>query len=149
MEFSKRPSRSDAHVSYEEEAKQEEETREYFEEIAPKRHSKPQRSEYSVQYVDALASNDNQSLIPEHVEFQRLETDPQKIDLNCADKQHHTTGTGFITVENASGKCFSLAPDSTTSCHASCKGNPATNDWVPADADMVTSASDKPSRSEK
>ncbi|KAG5238303.1 hypothetical protein OIU78_007994 [Salix suchowensis] len=168
MEFSKRPSRSDAHVSYEEEAKQEEETREYFEEIAPKRHSKPQRSEYSVQYVDALASNDNQSFIPEHVEFQRLETDPQKIvskgsgkaadefveteyyqDLNCADKQHHTTGTGFITVENASGKCFSLAPDSTTSCHASCKGNPATNDWVPADADMVTSASDKPSRNEK
>ena len=77
MEFCKRPSRSDAHVSVEEEAKQEEETRGYFEEIAPKRHSKPQRSEYSVQYVDALATKDNQSFIPEYVEFQRLETDPQ------------------------------------------------------------------------
>jgi hypothetical protein len=47
------------------------------------------------------------------------------------------TGTGFIKTENEYGKRFSLAPDSTSSCHASCKGNPATNDWVPADADMV------------
>ncbi|XP_011013991.1 PREDICTED: uncharacterized protein LOC105131087 [Populus euphratica] len=167
MEFYKRPNRSDVHVSVEEEAKQEEETRGYFEGIAPKRHSKPQRSEYSIQYVDALTTNGDQSFNPEYVEFQRLETDPQKIisnesskvteefveteyyqDLNCVDKQHHTTGTGFIKTENEYGKRFSLAPDSTTSCHASCKGNPATNDWVPADADMVISASDKPKRSE-
>lgn len=77
MEFHKRPNRSDAHVSVEEEAKQEEETRGYFEGIAPKRHSKPQRSEYSIQYVDALTTNGDQSFNPEYVEFQRLETDPQ------------------------------------------------------------------------
>lgn len=47
------------------------------------------------------------------------------------------TGTGFIKVENDNGRSFSLDPDSDTSCHASCKGNPATNDWIPAALDAV------------
>lgn len=74
MEACKRANRSDIHLSVEEEAKKEEETREYFDGIAPKRHTKPQRSDYSTQYVDALPTN---GFIPEYVEFQRLETDPQ------------------------------------------------------------------------
>uniref|UniRef100_A0A2P2LY96 Uncharacterized protein n=1 Tax=Rhizophora mucronata TaxID=61149 RepID=A0A2P2LY96_RHIMU len=73
-----RPDRSDIHLSREEEAKIEEETREYFEEIAPKRHTKPQRSEYSTQYEDTLSANSNSTTsIPEYAEFQRLENDPQ------------------------------------------------------------------------
>ncbi|XP_039026368.1 uncharacterized protein LOC120159946 [Hibiscus syriacus] len=58
-------------------------------------------------------------------------------DLNCVDKQHHTTGTGFIRVADTNGRNFSLEPDSVTSCHSSCKGNPATNDWIPAAPDAV------------
>ncbi|XVE79465.1 hypothetical protein DITRI_Ditri14bG0061000 [Diplodiscus trichospermus] len=167
MECCSRPNRSDMHLSVEEEAKMEQKTREHFDEKAPKRHTKPQRSEYSSNYVDVLADGDNHdSDIPENVEFQRLENDTRKIvyngnevreefveteyykDLNCVDKQHHTTGTGFIKVENANGRSFSLEPDLDTNCHASCKGNPATNDWIPAASDAVYSASEKPNRSD-
>ncbi|CAK7331346.1 unnamed protein product [Dovyalis caffra] len=118
MDGYKRPSRSDTHLSAEEEAKLEEQTRGYFEGIAPKRHSKPQRSEYSPQYVDTVSTNDDQNFIPEQVEFQRLVNDPRKIiyngsgkateefveteyyqDLACVDKQHHT-----VQVTSASDK---------------------------------------------
>ncbi|KAE8693069.1 mitochondrial uncoupling protein 2-like [Hibiscus syriacus] len=151
MECCSRPNRSDEHLSLEEETRMEEQTREYFHDKAPKRHTKPQRSEYSSNYVDAVAAGD----ITEYLEFQRLENDPQKIvyngsevrdefveteyykDLNCVDKHHHTTGTGFIKVDNTNGRNFSLEPDSDTSCHTSCKGNPATNDWIPAASDAV------------
>ncbi|KAK9279849.1 hypothetical protein L1049_013531 [Liquidambar formosana] len=169
MECCGRPNRSDIHLSREEEVKIEEDTREYFDGIAPKRHTKPQRSEYSSQYVDTLSNGDankDGDIIPELVEFQRLENDPQKLvyngnkvteefvateyykDLNCIDKQHHTTGTGFIKMENANGTCFSVAPSCETSCHASCQGNPATNDWIPSAADTASFVSDKPHRSD-
>ncbi|KAE8680436.1 Detected protein of unknown function [Hibiscus syriacus] len=119
MESCSRPNRSDVHLSLEEEAKMEEQTREYFHDKAPKRHTKPQRSEYSSNYVDATlaAAGD----IPEYLEFQRLENEPRN---------------------------FSLEPDSVTSCHSSCKGNPATNDWIPAAPDAIYSASGKPNRSD-
>ncbi|XP_050204021.1 uncharacterized protein LOC126654027 isoform X1 [Mercurialis annua] len=165
MEF-RRANRSDVHVSVEEEAQMEEETRDYFDGLAPKRHTKPQRSEYSAQYADS--DSNSETPIPELVEFQRLEAQPQKLscngkgevgeefveteyykDLNCIDKHHHTTGTGFIKMEDANEKGFSLASDSVTSCHASSKGNPATNDWIPAaSSDTVTFPSDKPKRSD-
>ncbi|XP_077222535.1 uncharacterized protein LOC143856255 isoform X2 [Tasmannia lanceolata] len=78
-----------------------------------------------------------------------VETDYYK-DLNCVDKQHHTTGTGFIKVENenANGNCFCLDSVSDVSnCHGSCKGNPATNEWIPT-MDTVIPVSEKPNRSE-
>ncbi|XP_038706771.1 uncharacterized protein LOC120002201 isoform X2 [Tripterygium wilfordii] len=151
MESERRPSRSDLHLSKEEEAKMEEQARGYFDGVAPKRHTKPQRSEFSTGYVDALSLN---GVIPEYIHFQQLENDPQKVlcdggkvteefveteyykDLNCVDKQHHTTGTGFITMENSNGRSFNLKPDSAITSHASCKGNPATNDWIPSPADV-------------
>ncbi|XVF68916.1 hypothetical protein PTKIN_Ptkin11bG0039500 [Pterospermum kingtungense] len=167
MESCGRPNRSDVHLSVEEEAKLEEKTREYFDEKAPIRHTKPQRSEYSSKYVDAVAGGDtNGSSIREYVEFQRLENDPEKIiyngnevreefveteyykDLDEVDKQHHTTGTGFIKTDNANGRSFSLKPDLDTHCHASCRGNPATNDWIPAASDAAYFASDKLNRSD-
>ena len=163
MENERRPSRSDIHLSKEEESRIEGETKDYFDKLAPKHHTKPQRSEYSAKYEDALACDDDTS---ELEKFQHLQKDPQKLvyncsnvteefveteyykDLNCIDKQHHTTGTGFIRMENADGKCFGLALDKSTSCHGSCKGNPATNDWIPSADDMVTSSTDKPNRSD-
>ncbi|XP_058109287.1 uncharacterized protein LOC131252648 isoform X2 [Magnolia sinica] len=130
-----RPARSDAHLTLEEEAKIEAEARECFEEVAPKRHTKPQRSDYSSDYNDALETSDPNATIPELSKFQDLESDSQ-------------TGTGFIKVENANDSYLSLAPDSDSfDCHASCKGNPATNEWIPA-ADTVIPPSDKPNRSD-
>ncbi|CAN4102244.1 unnamed protein product [Withania somnifera] len=163
-----RPNRSDVHVSKEEEAKIEEATREYFDGIAPKRHTKPQRSDYSSAYVDNMnISPSSDGTIPEHLEFQRLENDTQKLvyngssqvteefveteyykDLNCVDKQHHTTGTGFIKVENAEGNTLDIGADSTTDSYHVYKGNPATNDWIPSAVDEANFISDKPNRSD-
>ncbi|KAM0996083.1 hypothetical protein ACFX13_006193 [Malus domestica] len=165
MECCGRPNRSDAHLSREEEAEIESKTREYFDGVTPKHHSKPQRSEYSSKYVDDLKNKDE---IPELVEFHRLESDSQKIvlngsevgeefvetdyykDLNETDKQHHTTGTGFIKMPNKSDNRYNLAPDSDTDVHASCQCNPATNDWIPDDsaANTVAFDSGKPRRSD-
>lgn len=143
----------------------EEEMREHFENLAPKRHTKPQRSDYSSQYVDAFANGDDSN--KEYLQFQRLqENDSQKLicngnevteefqeteyykDLNGINKEHHTTGTGFIHVENANGKSFILPPDNNATHHCSCKGNPATNEWIPSADDSVVFSSDKPKRSE-
>ncbi|CAN1150683.1 hypothetical protein LINPERHAP2_LOCUS17722 [Linum perenne] len=172
MEESRRPNRSDDHLSAEQEAKIEQQTRGYFDDIAPKRHTKPQRSDPSAKYIDSLPQGD-ESTIPELVEFQRLEnsdthesydgrsegamvreefveTEYYK-DLNCVDKQHHTTGTGFIKMESeADGKPFHLEHDEQEkiSSHESGRGNPATNEWIPAAADNVDFDSDKPSRSD-
>ncbi|XP_015873895.3 uncharacterized protein LOC107410922 isoform X1 [Ziziphus jujuba] len=163
-----RPNRSDIHLSRGEEAEIEATTRNHFDGITPKRHTKPQRSEYSSKYVDSL-SNGAQQCIPEFLEFQRLENHPdqQKLnwdtrdlreefveteyykDLNCADKIHHTTGTGFINIDRTSDKRYNLAPDTVTACHDSCKGNPATNEWIPEPAiDTIPLASGKPHRSD-
>ncbi|KAL9140947.1 hypothetical protein ABFS82_14G071100 [Erythranthe guttata] len=165
-----RPNRSDVHMEGEEAAKVEAAARDYFDGVAPKRHTKPLRSEYSsssAAYVDAHPAADDQ-LTPEYIEFQHLEKeDSQKLvysgskvaeeftetqyykDLNGVDKQHHTTGTGFIKVDDAKGKKgFSLEPDYASESHASCRGNPATNDWVPAASDdTVDVMTDKPNRS--
>ena len=73
---STRPNRSDIHLSREEEAKIEAETRDYFDGIVPKRHTKPQRSEYSSQYVDTLSPT-TKGIVPELAEFRRLENDHQ------------------------------------------------------------------------
>ncbi|GFQ00128.1 60S ribosomal protein l32-1 [Phtheirospermum japonicum] len=148
MEHSNRPNRSDVHLDPDEAEKVEAATRDYFDGVAPKRHTKPQRSEHtSTPYADALSSSDD--VIPEYVEFQHLEKDNQKLvysggrvdeefteteyykDLNEVDKQHHTTGTGFIKVDSSNGKGFTLAPDPDNESHPSSRGNPATNDWIP------------------
>ncbi|XP_074268043.1 uncharacterized protein LOC141591563 [Silene latifolia] len=129
METLSRPNRSDVHLSAEEEGRIEEETREHFDGLAPKRHTKPQRSEYSSNYVDVNSTAEK--IIPEYAEFQRLENDQEKLesknegnvteefveteyykDLNCVDKQHHTTGTGFIKMEDGNGQVYGIAPDS-------------------------------------
>ncbi|CAA0842442.1 maternal effect embryo arrest 59 [Striga hermonthica] len=162
MEFA-RPSRSDVHLNRREAEELEAATRQYFDGVAPKRHTKPQRSEYSSAYADAISSDDG--VIPEHVQFQHLEKDNEKLvysggkvdeefteteyykDLNGVDKQHHTTGSGFIRVDSLKGKSFSLSSDSVSECHPSCRGNPATNDWIPNTTEMVDFITDKPNRS--
>ncbi|PKA51998.1 hypothetical protein AXF42_Ash008227 [Apostasia shenzhenica] len=149
-----RPDRSDAHLAPGEEARKEEEARQYFDGIAPKRHTKPSRSEYSSVYSDDLRSSDGDS-IPEFEKLRHLEANPEKLvcdgseleedyvetdyykDLNCVEKQHHTTGTGFIKMEKFTECGLNLEPNSDTSfSHKASRGNPATNEWIPS-ADVV------------
>ncbi|XP_057772460.1 uncharacterized protein LOC130992020 [Salvia miltiorrhiza] len=159
-----RPNRSDVHLSGEEAAKVEAAVRERFDAAAPKRHTKPQRSDHSADYADALSFDDG--VIPEYAQFQQLEKDTEKLvysgnkvaeefteteyykDLNCIDKQHHTTGTGFIKVEKTNEKDYIIASESTAECHASSKGNPATNDWIPSPSVKVDFTTEKPNRSD-
>ncbi|ONK56869.1 uncharacterized protein A4U43_C10F13980 [Asparagus officinalis] len=56
-------------------------------------------------------------------------------DLNCVDKQHHTTGTGFIKVEKPADGDFGLKPaiSSATVYQPAHRGNPATNEWIPSE----------------
>ncbi|KAK8952407.1 hypothetical protein KSP39_PZI004120 [Platanthera zijinensis] len=102
-----RPDRSDAHLPPEEEARREEEARDYFGGIAPKRHTKPSRSDYSTFYSDDLPPSDCDS-IPELDKLRHLEDNQEKLvceasdvkeeyveteyytDLNYVDMQHHT-----------------------------------------------------------
>lgn len=47
------------------------------------------------------------------------------------------TGTGFIKMDKAKGAPFKLSEDpNAEERHASCRGNPATNEWIPS-ADTV------------
>lgn len=158
-----RPSRSDAHLSPADEAAREAEVREYFDDAAPKRHTKPSRSDHSAVYADALVPDSSH---PELDKFQELEAHTERLvyeggkvgeefveteyykDLGGVGKQHHTTGTGFIRMDRDKGASFKLSEDpDAAERHASCKGNPATNEWIPS-ADTVYPASDKPSRSD-
>lgn len=163
--MSSRPDRSDAHLPPEEEARLAEETREYFDGVAPKRHTKPLRSEYSDHYSDALPASDGDG-IPELDRLRDLEADTEKLvcegsepkeefvetryykELSGIDKHHHTTGTGFIRVEKSNDCSSKLTSDNGTSgCHPSCRGNPATNEWIPS-PDMDIPTSHKPNRSD-
>ncbi|KAL6648396.1 hypothetical protein ACP70R_012620 [Stipagrostis hirtigluma subsp. patula] len=160
-----RPDRSDARLSPEAEAAREAEVREYFDDAAPKRHSKPSRSDHSAVYANALVPDD---VHPELDKFQELEAHSERLvyeggkvgeefveteyykDLGGVGKQHHTvtTGTGFIKMDKTHGASFELSEDADAGeRHASCKGNPATNEWIPS-ADTVYPASDKPNRSD-
>ncbi|XP_008798962.1 uncharacterized protein LOC103713724 [Phoenix dactylifera] len=160
-----RPARSDAYLPPEEAAKIEAEAREYFQGFAPKRHSKPSRSEYSSVYSDAFHPSD-QDFIPEIDKLRDLQADPQRLvcdgggaveeyveteyytEMNCIDKKHHTTGTGFIKMEKSNGSSIDLTPVSPASGgNMPYKGNPATNEWIPS-ADMVVPISSKPNRSD-
>uniref|UniRef100_A0A453IFA4 Uncharacterized protein n=1 Tax=Aegilops tauschii subsp. strangulata TaxID=200361 RepID=A0A453IFA4_AEGTS len=68
-----RPSRSDAHLSPVDEAVRVDEVRGYYDGAAPKRHSKPSRSDHSAVYTDALAGPGADGSHPELDKFQDLE----------------------------------------------------------------------------
>ncbi|KAJ4795812.1 Maternal effect embryo arrest 59 [Rhynchospora pubera] len=164
--MARRPDRSDQSLPPEEAARIEAEVRDYFEKVAPKRHSKPPRSDPSDPYSDSLVSSDP-DLIPELDKLRRLESDPQRLvvdggevveeyveteyydGINCIDKQHHTTGSGFIKVEKPNKPAFDAQTVSYTSCvsNGCYRSNPATNDWIPS-TETVIPISTKPNRSE-
>uniref|UniRef100_A0A0E0L383 Uncharacterized protein n=1 Tax=Oryza punctata TaxID=4537 RepID=A0A0E0L383_ORYPU len=176
-----RPARSDPHLPPEEAARVEAEVRGYFDSMAPRRPSKPPRSDPSDagEGGSSEADADGGDDLPELCRLRDLEAKPQ-VDapfvrpcgiqklvldcgdvngeeyvetqyyngLNCIDKQHHTTGTGFIKVERPSGNSFNVTPVSySTDSIVRCTSNPATNDWIPS-SETVIPVSNKPSRSD-
>ncbi|KAG8068451.1 hypothetical protein GUJ93_ZPchr0005g16131 [Zizania palustris] len=147
-----RPARSDPHLPPEEAARVEAEVRGYFDSLAPRRPAKPPRSDPSEAGAGGTEVEADGGDLPELRRLRDLEAKPQKLvldggdvngeeyvetqyydGLNCIDKQHHTTGTGFIKVERPNGNSFNV----TTVAYSSdslvhCTSNPATNDWIPS-----------------
>ncbi|XP_047045821.1 uncharacterized protein LOC124650325 [Lolium rigidum] len=164
-----RPARSDPHLPPEEAARAEAQVRGYFDSIAPTRPAKPPRSDPS----DAAAGCAEVAAAGDPPELRKLRDleakSPQKLVLdggdasgeehvetqyyhgiNCIDKQHHTTGTGFIKVERSNTNTSFLGV--TTVAYSSNNvarrmSNPATNDWIPS-SETVIPVSNKPSRSD-
>ncbi|CAD6333649.1 unnamed protein product [Miscanthus lutarioriparius] len=166
-----RPARSDPHLPPEEAARVEADVRGYFDSVAPRRPAKPPRSDPSVDTCAEPAAVDaGDHDLPELRKLRDLEAKPQKLVLDGGagdvdgeeeyvetryydgligiDKQHHTTGTGFIKVERPNGSVFSVTTNGYSSASlVRCTSNPATNDWIPS-SDTVIPASNKPSRSD-
>ncbi|XP_021908070.1 uncharacterized protein LOC110822297 isoform X2 [Carica papaya] len=159
-----KPSRSDEVLDADEQIKIANEVRAHFDSLAPKRHTKPNRSEqdmadsampllrHDMPEHDRLLSLQSQSY-DEYVETQYYK------ELASVDKQHHTTGSGFIRMvrgggeeEEGYGGVIRLG-----SGHVgeglvekrTFRSNPATNDWISTveDDDRVFISS-KPNRSE-
>ncbi|VAI07402.1 unnamed protein product [Triticum turgidum subsp. durum] len=80
-----RPSRSDAHLSPVDEAVRVDEVRGYYDGAAPKRHSKPSRSDHSAVYTDALAGPGADGSHPE------LSEDPDATERHASSKGNPAT----------------------------------------------------------
>ncbi|PWA56101.1 maternal effect embryo arrest 59 [Artemisia annua] len=167
-----KPSRSDEIIHPDQQLLISEQVRSYFESVLPKRPAKPNRSDpdsyVSTEPVDAT--------IPELVKFQSLVSQSQGIvsdhkataeeefveteyykELVSIDKEHHTTGNGFIKVareDNGNNSSYDIRLHTGTNGvykNRVVKSNPATNDWVPSSGDYYDQdkyMSLKPNRSE-
>ncbi|XP_047173664.1 uncharacterized protein LOC124841437 isoform X1 [Vigna umbellata] len=169
-----KPSRSDEILDTEEQLRIAYEIKAHFDALQPDRPVKPNRSEPgSPRAVNhSLSKND----IPELHKFQSLQSSSHDTistegvvnaqdefvetqyynELASIDKQHHTTGSGFINVVTEgeeSGYKIELPDGHVNAVETEIqprgyKSNPATNDWVPSSDDYQVFVSSKPSRSE-
>eukprot|EP01018_Ginkgo_biloba_P015497 Gb_36212 [translate_table: standard] len=161
-----KPSRSDEVMDADYQLKIAEQVKSKFEELAPKRPRKPDRSEFSDKpdFSDPFYEGE----IPELKKFEQLECQSEPLfynsangnfepdefveteyykDLNAVDKQHHTPGNGFIKLESNGGSYFRLAFEENGMERIPIRSNPATNDWIPSHQAMVIPVSPKPTRS--
>ncbi|KAK1276507.1 hypothetical protein QJS04_geneDACA001682 [Acorus gramineus] len=163
-----KPSRSDEVLEADLQQKLSDQIRSHFDSIAPRRPIKPTRSEpddpnlsFDVRDIPefdkflSLQSQSNQTIIAGtavDVQEEFVETEYYK-RLNSIDKQHHTTGKGFIAVEEVAdspkfqiGEVEGIKVVEKTTVF---KSNPATNDWIPSsESAEVAYISSKPNRSE-
>ncbi|KAL0450210.1 UNVERIFIED_CONTAM: hypothetical protein Slati_1577400 [Sesamum latifolium] len=151
-----KPSRSDDVLDEAQQLQIYNQVRAHLDSVAPKRPMKPNRSEpdsvsssistpdedIHVPELDKLRSLQyqsqgmvSQSTALEQEEF--VETQYYKA-LDAIDKQHHTTGTGFIkaAADHKSGDGYDLQLDGRPENDGKYKEmvfktNPATNDWIP------------------
>ncbi|KAJ4967204.1 hypothetical protein NE237_019053 [Protea cynaroides] len=170
-----KPSRSDEVLDAEEQLRIASMTRDHFDSMAPKRPIKPSRSEPDSS-SSTVSSLDVEN-VPEYHKFLSLKSQqsdpillgggsssvqeefvetPYYKELISIDKEHHTTGSGFIRVGESVGDGYDLQLDNGGHYHvqagktAAFRSNPATNDWIPStevawEANIVSS---KPNRSE-
>ncbi|CAJ1929458.1 unnamed protein product [Sphenostylis stenocarpa] len=171
-----KPSRSDEILSIEEQLRIADEIRAQFDALQPRRPIKPNRSEPEPQHPVHHALSDIN--IPELHKFQSLQSRSQDTissarevdaqdefvetqyykELASIDKQHHTTGTGFIkaVTEGMEGGYKVELPviishvnlAETETQRRGFKSNPATNEWVPTFDEYQVFVSSKPNRSE-
>ncbi|XP_068656980.1 uncharacterized protein [Aristolochia californica] len=172
-----KPSRSDEILDAEQQQKIAEEVRLHFDSLAPKRPKKPNRSEATLTEEGDASSLLHDEDIPEFHKLQALESQTQAAvfwdgtsnpaleefvetqyyqELNSIDKQHHTTGSGFIkgaveAKEDEGSSSFRLQGIDGWRGRTVLvmKSNPATNDWIPRiDEEEAVFVSSKPARSE-
>ncbi|MCD9638725.1 hypothetical protein HAX54_022863 [Datura stramonium] len=116
--------------------------------LPTRRFPKPEAAEISDLFRQggSIFSETNCSEQEEFVETQYYN------ELVSIDKQHHTTGSGFIKVANpTNGNIYNLQLNGVheNGRAREFKTNPATNDWIPSSDDyQVEFTSSKPSRSE-
>ncbi|KAL1190458.1 hypothetical protein V5N11_016836 [Cardamine amara subsp. amara] len=165
-----KPSRSDEVLDPEQQIKNTNKIRADFDSLAPKRPTKPTRSEPGPPGSFSISDKTNDH--PEADKFQSLQSqthgkilgegDSSAIqdefleteyytNLTAIDKQHHTTGSGFINVAKEDGgeETVIAATIGDGGEKTVYRSNPATNEWIPAaEEDVVSESSTKPNRSE-
>lgn len=167
-----KPSRSDEVLDADEQVKIANQVRDQIDSMAPKRPTKPNRSEpdsiATTNTNDQSAANGNnpeldklRSLqsqshvgiiysaeVNNTVQDEFVETQYYK-ELVSIDKDHHTTGTGFIRVANVgNGYNIHVGNGCGRGDRPVYKSNPATNDWIPSVQYDQAFISSKPNRSE-
>lgn len=165
-----KPSRSEELGTTEEQEEHARKVRAYLEANAPKRVVKPGRSDADdMPGMDHNGNNEGAicdppermkylQLLANGVPLETLGTGEVEEDyteseyyqyMAAIDKEHHTTGTGFIKVDKTPlGFHLHVAnPQGSRSFRERYRCNPAMNDWEPAHVTSVA-ASNKPFRSE-
>ena len=165
-----KPNRSEERGTLEEQEQHAQQTRAYLDANAPKRQLKPARSD-AAEMLSSMTQDehtDNANAVsdpPEHVKYLQLVVNGVPLEtqgsgdvgedyteskyyqhMAAINKAHHTTGSGFIKVDELP-EGFHLSPDKSTALRERHGGNPAMNDWEPAPNTTIY-ASSKPLRSE-
>ncbi|XVF17601.1 hypothetical protein REPUB_Repub10bG0137500 [Reevesia pubescens] len=172
-----KPSRSDEVLDADQQQQITNQVRAQFDSLAPKRPTKPNRSEpdlatttttsnlplavdQNIPELDKLRSLQSQSHVKisvggdtvVHDEF--LETQYYR-EMDSIDKEHHTTGSGFIRVmkEGGEGNEYDIQLENGHGAgnvvnRPIFRSNPATNDWIPTLEEDQVFVSSKPNRSE-
>uniref|UniRef100_A0A1J3FL89 Uncharacterized protein n=2 Tax=Noccaea caerulescens TaxID=107243 RepID=A0A1J3FL89_NOCCA len=166
-----KPSRSDEITDPDQQIKNANQIRSDFDSLAPKRPTKPTRSEPGP--PGSFSTSDQTTDHPEADKFQSLQSQTHGnilgegdssanqdefseteyyTNLTAIDKQHHTTGSGFINVAKENNGEEALITANVVEDggeKAVYRSNPATNEWIPAaEEDLVDESSSKPNRSE-
>ncbi|XWS45210.1 hypothetical protein CRYUN_Cryun15aG0116500 [Craigia yunnanensis] len=152
-----KPSRSDEVLNADQQQQITNQVRAQFDSLAPKRPTKPNRSEpdlaittsnlppavdQSIPELDKLQSLQSQSHVnisiggDTVVQDEFVETQYYR-EMDSIDKEHHTTGSGFITVmRGGEGNGYDIQLENGQDAgmvvnRPIFKSNPATNDWIP------------------
>ncbi|XWS29754.1 hypothetical protein CRYUN_Cryun24cG0057600 [Craigia yunnanensis] len=172
-----KPSRSDEVLQADQQQQITNQVRAQFDSLAPKRPTKPNRSEPDFATTTSNVPPAVDQYIPELNKLRSLQSQSQshvKIsvggdtvvqdefvetqyyrEMDSIDKEHHTTGSGFIRVVREGGEgneCDIQLENGQGAGNVVnspvFKSNPATNDWIPKAEEDQVFVSSKPNRSE-